>query len=384
MRIDKQTQADYNRARVFHLISKEAPINRSEIAKQLGLSIPTIMKIVDDFMNEGIINENGKGESTGGTRPILYEITKDAYYCIGLDIGRSKINIILTNLKGEIIYNKVKAVNDFSEPDEIIELMIAGIEQALYKTHIPLNNIMGIGIGMPGIIHSASGIIVYSPNFNWKNIDLITPLQEKYGLPVMIENSNRTMALGEQWFGIGKNSDIILCINLGQGIGAAILNRDVIYYGGSGTSGELGHMILEKEGPLCECGNFGCLQALASGNAIAKKLNKKEAKEVFDLAKEGDLQAGKVISEAVEYIGMGIANAINILDPELVILSGGIMKSSDYFWEDLLSNIYNHRMKYTGRNVKIKSSSLGENATALGAVVLLLKQFRNNGAHIKK
>lgn len=379
MYVSRKELADHNRSRVFNVIHRKGPINRSEIAKRLGLSIPTIMKIVADFMDEGVVHEEGKGGSTGGTRPVLYNITKDAYYCIGLDIGRSNMNTVITNLKGEIVSNRLISVRDIKEPEDFVNSMIEEIEVIIKNSNIPSDKILGIGIGVPGIIDIEEGIIIYSPNFNWKNVDIITPIGERFDCQIIIENSNRTMALGEQWFGIGKNAEIILCVNIGQGIGGAILTGDEIYYGDRGASGEIGHMVLEKNGPICECGNYGCLQALSSGDAIAKKMNKKEAKEVFELAKEGDPQANKTIDDAIEYLGIGIASSINILDPELVILSGGIMRSSEFFKNKLLKSIDRHRMKYSGRNVKITKSSLEDNASALGAVVLLLKQFRTNG-----
>lgn len=199
MKLDKQKLADYNRGSVIELISKNGPINRSEIAKQLGLSIPTIMKIADDFIDEGIIRITGKAESTGGKRPLLYEIIEDAYYCIGLDIGRSKINTILTNLHGRIVNKTLINVKNLNTPEEFLKVIINQIDLILLESKIINEKIMGIGVGVPGIIDRKSGIILYSPNFHWENIDLVSPLKEKFGFKVLIENSNRTMALGEKW-----------------------------------------------------------------------------------------------------------------------------------------------------------------------------------------
>ncbi|HHT96285.1 MAG TPA: ROK family transcriptional regulator [Clostridiales bacterium] len=382
MRLDKQKLADYNRGCVIELISKRGPINRAEIAKQLKLSIPTIMKIADDFIDEGIIRIIGKGESTGGKRPLLYEIIEDAYYCIGLDIGRSKINTVLTNLQGKIVNKNLVNVKHLNTPGEFLEVIINEIELLIHKSNIPNEKIMGIGVGVPGIIDRKAGIVLYSSNFDWESIDLLTPLKEKFNFKIIIENSNRTMALGEKWTGVAQESDNTFCINIGHGIGAAILEKDTVYHGSSGTSGEFGHIVLQKDGPLCDCGNYGCLEALSSGNAIAKKMQKKNAKEVFDLARQGDAIAIDVIDSAIEYLGIGIAGVINLLDPEMVILSGGIMKSYDMFWGKLTENIEKYKMKNTGLDVKITIGALGEDATAIGAAVQLLKNFRNSGGQI--
>ncbi len=382
MHLDKQILADYNKGRVIEIISKEGPINRAKIAKELELSIPTIMKIAEEFINEGIVRVVGKAESTGGKRPDLYEIVKDAYYCIGVDLGRFRLKIIISNLKGEIILRKVEDISHICAFEVILKLLEQKIEELLEEKEISSEKIMGIGLAVPGIIERNTGKILYSPDYGWENVDFATPLREKFGLWIAVENSNRAEALGEKWIGVAQNAHDIFSVNIGHGIGAAILKGDEVYRGSSGAGGEFGHVILKKDGPLCDCGNYGCLEALASGNAIAKKMKKKEAKEVFDLAREGNLQAKEVIDEAIEYLGIGIAGVINLLDPDMVVLSGGVVQSYDMFGDKLQKIIKERQIKYGGRNVKIKVGILGEDATAIGATVLLIKNFKNHGGQI--
>lgn len=383
MHYDKQMLADLNRALVLELITKKGPINRAEIARQLELSIPTIMKIVESFEKAGIISVVGKGESTGGKRPELYEIIKEAYYGIGVDIGRSKINIVLINLKGEVEKKQMIPARKLQTAEEFISKIIEGIELLLVQFDLPREKLMGIGMGIPGILNPEKGIIEYSPDFGWENVDIVKPIREKFQTWVVIENSNRTMALAEKWIGIGQSASLIFCVNVGHGIGAAILHHDDIYIGSSGTSGEFGHVVLQKDGPICDCGNRGCLESLAAGNAIAKKMGMEEAKDVFELMRQGDAKATQVIREAIEYLGIGIAGAINLLDPELVILAGRIMNSKDLYWEYLLQVIKEHQMSHAGTRVKIKPGILGEDGTAIGAAVLLIRNFKNNGGQVE-
>jgi predicted NBD/HSP70 family sugar kinase len=382
MHYDKQMLADYNKGRVIELISNNGPINRAEIAKQLDLSIPTIMKIVDEFIHEGIVRTVGRGKSTGGKRPELYEIIKDAYYCIGVDLGRFRLKTIVADLQGEIIVKKVNDISQISDSQRVLEIIEKNIQEIIDNNAFPQEKIMGIGLGVPGIIERETGKILYSPDFGWENVDFSTYLKEKFNLWVAIENSNRTEALGEKWLGVAQPANNIFSVNIGHGIGGAILKGDEIYRGSSGASGEFGHIVLEKDGPLCDCGNHGCLEALASGNAIAKKMKKKEAKEVFDLAREGNREAIEIIDEAVEYLGIGIAGAINVLDPDMVILSGGVTQSYDLFGDRLQQVVKKRQMKYREGKVNIKVGTLGDDATAIGAVVLLLKNFKNHGGQI--
>lgn len=382
MHLDKQIIAEYNRGCVLELVAKKGPINRSEIARQLKLSIPTIMKIADEFSAAGIFRITGKGESAGGKRPELYEVVRDAYSCIGVDVGRSKINILLVDLLGGVVDRHITDTIGLKRPEEFVEVINNVVEEIIQTNKVQMEKLIGIGIGIPGIIDKTNGMVLYSPDFDWENIDILTPIHNKFKKQVAIENSNRTMALGEQWIGAGANANNIFCINVGHGIGAAILDRDKIYTGSSGSSGEFGHTVMIKDGPVCDCGNRGCLEAVASGNAIAKKMGKREAKEVFDLMRQGNTEAAGIIKEAMEYLGIGIAGAINLLDPDMCILSGGVIKSYDLFQEDLINCIKAHQMKFVGRNVKIRVGELGENASAIGAANLLLKRFRDLGGQI--
>lgn len=256
------------------------------------------------------------------------------------------------------------------------------INEIIENPRFEKEKIMGIGIGVPGLVEPQTGKILYSPDFGWRNIDFVTPLKEKFEIWIAIDNSNRAEALGEKWLGVGRNANNIFCVNIGHGIGAAILKGDEIYRGSNGAGGEFGHIILEKDGPLCDCGNRGCLEALSSGNAIAKKMKKKEAKEVFDLARTGNAEAKAVIDNAAEYLGIGIASAINLLDPDMVILSGGVVQSYDLLEEKIQQTVKERVMKYKGREIKIRAGILGEDATAIGATVLLIKNFKNHGGQI--
>lgn len=382
MHYDRKMLADYNKGRVFELIAQQGPINRARIAKQLSLSIPTIMKIVEEFIQEGIVRVIGKAESTGGKRPELYEIVKDAYYCIGVDLGRFRLKIIVSNLQGEILLRKAINISHISDDQEILMMIEENINEIIENPRFEKEKIMGIGIGVPGLVEPQTGKILYSPDFGWRNIDFVTPLKEKFEIWIAIDNSNRAEALGEKWLGVGRNANNIFCVNIGHGIGAAILKGDEIYRGSNGAGGEFGHIILEKDGPLCDCGNRGCLEALSSGNAIAKKMKKKEAKEVFDLARTGNAEAKAVIDNAAEYLGIGIASAINLLDPDMVILSGGVVQSYDLLEEKIQQTVKERVMKYKGREIKIRAGILGEDATAIGATVLLIKNFKNHGGQI--
>ena len=216
--------------------------------------------------------------------------------------------------------------------------------------------------------------------------------------PMRLENSNRAMALGEQFFGSGVGYHYFICTNLGYGIGAAAIENGELCVGASGTSGELGHITVEKDGPLCTCGNNGCLEAVASGRAIAQQarnlissgvktrilelaggnIERVEAKTVFAAAREQDVAALDLVRRAGEYIGIGIASYINLLDPEKIVLAGG-MSNESLLIEQIQKVVKIRRMRFAGRRVKLRVSNLGEYGTAIGAAAIQLKTLLRQG-----
>lgn len=402
-RFDKYTMAQMNRKSVIDIIRTQSPINKAQIARQTGLSIPTVMKITDEFERNHLIRVNGKGESKGGKRPELLEMIPHAYYIIGIDVGRSKIMAIIMDMSGNLVVKESIKTGETVPSRQLIERLIHLICRVIHKSNISMKQFMGLGIGMPGLLDTENGTVLFSPDFHWENVELVKPIEERFPIYTILENSNRAMAMGEHWFGAGVESSYFVCLNLGHGIGSAIVQNGEFYKGSCGSSGEIGHITLEKDGPLCSCGNRGCLEALASANAMAEQARKLvrqgkgqgilklakgdeeniDAKEIFDAAKEGDAAAVLIVDKAIEYIGIGLANYINLLDPDMLILAGGVTGAGDYLITRLKRVIKARQMKFAGRKVKIRISELGNDAAAIGAASIILKEFIENGAIIK-
>lgn len=385
------------------MIWKKGPINKAEIARQTGLSIPTVMKIAEEFEHQGLIKNVGKGESTGGKRPDLFEIVPDAFHVMGIDIGRHYVKMVIMNLEAQILLadSFQTATELVTKPEEFLTLVCDRANQLLLQCREQMNCFMGIGVGMPGILDYETGKVIFSPDFGWINVPLLDILKKNLGDKILLENANRTLALGEYTYGAAKQAETMFCINLGYGIGAAIVKAGEMIHGTSGTCGEFGHIIMLPDGPLCDCGNRGCLEALASGNAIAKRTKEElkktknsllaealserrnlEAKDVFDAARSGDVLCQSVISDAMKYLGIAVASCINLMDPDMIVLAGGITKSQDLFFAELMETVECYKMKYSGRNVKIATGMLGDYGTAIGAAALWIRTFVNNGGQV--
>ena len=399
MTYDKFAMAQMNRSMVFDLIRRKGPISRAEIARTIGLSIPTVMKITEEFSHKQFVQDVGKGESSGGKRPELLELVPDSKYIIGVGVGRSKTNVLMMNLAGEVFIREIMETGGTAVPEVWISRLIQVIENVIRESGLSRKQILGMGIGMPGILDEKSGKVLFSPDFKWENVDMLTPIRERFKMDITIENANRALAMGEYYFGAGVDSRNFLVVNLGHGIGSAIMREGEFYRGSSGSSGEIGHIILEKNGPKCNCGNLGCLEAIASGNAIARDakiavlegnatkimelvnedINRIEAKTVFEAARLGDRLAIQITERAMQYIGIGLANYINLLDPDLIILFGGLTNAGDIFLKKVKEVLRERQMKFAGRQVKLVISQMGENGTAVGSASLVLKKFIKYG-----
>ena len=404
MRIDHTVVNTINKRDVLRIIRNHGPISKAEISRMTELSIPTIMRLTDDLIDKGIVRVVGKGESTGGKPPLMLELAADAYYLVGIDVGTTNIKTIVMDMEAKIISRIITPTVVSDSPEKIIVRIIDTIEEAVSDSGKPLNKILGIGLGMPGLLDIDMGKVLFSPDFRWENVDLIGPIKERFNMPVYMINVTRAMAMSEKWFGLAKDIKNFMCINLGYGIGAAIVIDDELYGGGSDSSGEFGHMTLEKNGPQCDCGNYGCLEALASANAISKKAGSMiergeesiilsmaggdaaniDAKMIYDAAKHGDNLAMEIVRESNEYIGIAIANVINFLDPELIIFEGGVAKAGDILLNGIKSVVERRQMKYTGRKLKILISELGDDAAAIGAASVLIGRLFESGGRVDK
>lgn len=401
VRVDKFTLASVNKRLVLETVRDLGPINKAEVARITALSIPTVVKIMTEMEGNKIIRPCGWQGSNGGKRAQLYEFAGDAFFSIGVDIGRTNVKAVAMNLSGRILNTVSIPTADTLPEQQMITRVSTLIMQCASDKGLSAKTLLGIGIGMPGILDTQKGMVLFSPNFQWENIDLITPLRKQLkiqDLYIQLENSNRALALGEYYFGAGKDSGYMVCINLGYGIGSAIISGGDFYTGSSGTSGEFGHITVEKDGPLCTCGNNGCLEAVASGRAIAQQAHNLidsgvvtnvtqftdggsgivEAKTVFAAAENGDEASRDLVRKAGEYIGIGLASYINILDPERIVLAGG-MANAHVLKQQIRQTVKVRQMRFAGRRVTIKTTLLGADATAVGAAALILKRLIEAG-----
>jgi predicted NBD/HSP70 family sugar kinase len=400
IKVDKLKIAQINKYNVLNYIGRKEPINRAALVKWTQLSLPTIMAITGELLEKGAIRSIGKGEiarnpaHNAGKPPEMLEVNPDFFYIVGVDLGRTTVRIVINDAVSRQKFCYEEVMGDPFPVDDFISRLNKLILNLIKSQGIKRNRILGAGVAMPGLIENVTGRVIISPDFGWMDVPLQSQMEKALPFPILVKNSNHALALHESSFE-GDNYRASFCVNLGYGIGAALVIGDELYAGARGADGEVGHSVIEKGGPLCKCGNSGCLESMASGEAIARQaatiaahhgktkitelcdgdISKIDARMVFQAAEGGDEGARKIISAAADYIGMGISTAVNILDPDRVILCGGLMKNGPYFFEKIRSCIGEHVMHHSDRKLEVTVGRGGEFSTAQGACQILLHTY---------
>ncbi|MFZ5824096.1 MAG: ROK family transcriptional regulator [Bacillota bacterium] len=368
-----------NEGAVLKLVRDLGPVSRAEIARLSGLTLPTVGSLLDALSAQGVVQTVGLGASSGGRKPLLYEFNPDAALVIGVDVGGSKMAGGLANLSGQILArDTLTRENGPSDPYERLVTLIGFLlEQAP-----PGAVIRGIGLGVPGVTNLVEGVVTLAPGLGWSDFPLGRKLEEAFGLPVFLDNDVNTILLGERWFGAAREARNALCVAVGTGIGAAILMDGQLYRGSHEAAGEVGYMISGRDSlrrPRPGRSTFGFLEEQAAGPGIARRGTEAlgfpvDAPEVMRLAREGNPAALTVVRETVEHLGLAITNMACLLDPELVILTGGVMRSADLLL-DPIREVLDRLVPYPPRLVL---SELEEEAGVLGGVALVLETNRRS------
>lgn len=353
---------EVNRKLILEIIRTEQPISRASISRKIGSSRSTVSIIVDELLKKKLIMEKGKGQSgqEGGRRAIQLVFNPKSAFGIGVDIGGTKTLMIMTELDGKVVYKK--KVNTVKEPEKLIHL----IEDFIKTSPATPDKIATMGIGIPAVIDSQKGFIIDSPNLGWKNIDFIELLKKTFTFPIFLNNDVNCAIFGEQWLGAGKEANDLVFIAIGTGVGSAILSNGKLIEGSKFSAGEIGYLLDRKD---VETGNFeqigsefGFYEKRISGSGLSRYYGSGEA--LFLEYAKGNIEAKKHVEQFLVDLSIGIANIVSLLNPEKVILGGGVAESM----QELVGKVNRLVKTMTPMPVKIELSCLRGDASALGAV----------------
>jgi len=320
---------------------------------------------------------------------------------LAVDLGGTKIIAAVVLPDGKIVSRNYCLTMADKGPEIVIDRILTAVNGAIAQAKLKTSELMGIGVAAAGILDIRRGIITTSPNLpDWHDVSLRNILADKLGIVAYLINDASAATLGEHRFGAGRGFDNVLYLTVSTGIGGGIIADGELYSGADGCAGELGHMTIEVDGPQCHCGNFGCLEALASGWAVAReaktrinwgetssiveiaggKLESITAEKIAAAARQGDRLACDIVAEAANHLGVGLANLVNIFNPELIVIGGGLSKMGDMLLRPARRVLKERAFQLPADTVRVVRARLGSNAGIIGAAAYVFAQCSAAGA----
>lgn len=380
-----------NRSTVLRRIYLDRSVSRQELSQLSGLSPATVTNVVAELLQEGIVIEAGMEASQGG-RPRSILTTNPHYgYFIGVEVGDTLTRIELFDLTlhklGAVAYPAVLSEN---QPEQVVEYIHQGVKAVLAESGVALEHVLGIGVSVGGIVEQVEHVFAYIPSWGWRSVPLATLLEERFHMPIYLENAAKVMAQAESLFGAGQGYEHLAVLLVATGIGAGIIADGSLYRGAGNSAGEWGHMTIELDGRPCRCGSRGCIEAYAGAPGIIASLREAEPQSsllhsddqestlaaIVDAARGGDPAVTQVLKDTVHYLGAGIANLINLFNPQLILLGGWVvLQIGEYILPELRQCVERYALKQPLSLTKIDLCQLGQDAVAMGAATLVLEQF---------
>jgi glucokinase len=376
---------EINRSAVLEIIRRDSPTSRTAIADRLEISLATVMRIVDELIDQGFVRSQGSTEWSGGRRRSLLEFNADGYVVIGIDMGGPKIYGAISNLGGEVL-EEIFLDQHASPENDGYERLTGLIDKLLSSPNLEGRRVRGIGVGVPGVTLHNEGIVKWAYAYQWKEFPLKSKLSERYNLPIIVDNDMNLAALGELWFGAGQNTQNMICMTIDIGIGAGIIIDGALYRGSHEASGEIGNMIPNREFLRKNYQEFGALESIASGTGVVERakqvlqtrrnpidINTLTIEKIFDSARQGQKWAQDIVDDTLDNLAIVITNLTVSFDPDLIVLSGATTDFTDLIIEPILERI-NGAIPIAP---KLAVSKLGRRAIVMGAITNILHNTSN-------
>ena len=386
----------YNRDAILKTIRVSERISRIDIARETGLSQASVTGITSDLIKEGLIQEKKSDIHEGGRPPILLSISPDGAFAIGINLTIEKIDVAIINFLGDIkAFHSIALTALYHTVEDIVDKMARCVQECMWEANFSKDKISGVGIGIPGLVNSESGIIRFLPNYGWENVNLRNLFQKQINLPTYIENSSNNLAIAEHWFGVGKGLDNFIVVTLENGIGSGCVINGKLSRGHTGIAGEFGHLTMDTGGPMCRCGKKGCLEAYAGNNSIIRDAKKAAQKglwqvdtpesitytDILEALHNNEPELVKLFEQAGKVLGIGVAHLITLLNPEKIIITGKGVQADSAIFNAMFQSIntcVSTKFKDHGTDLVIKEWS--DKDWVKGAGTLVLKEIYKSPA----
>jgi glucokinase-like ROK family protein len=389
---DQTFVRELNRSILLERLWVGSSLSRADLAVSTGLNKTTVSSLIDGLISDGFVREIGLNASAGGRPGVLLELNPDAGLIIGAEIGVERLNVVVSNLRASISWRRQIQFDLSDSLEHVLEQLVTLLRQARQHTQRRGLRLFGAGVTIPGLVDVGSGTLVFEPNMGWTNVAVRQLLVDRLRFPILIDNDANAAALAERYFGVARGVDDFAYVVANIGLGTGLVLGGHILQGVSGHAGEAGHTTIDPDGPLCRCGNRGCWERLASQRALMERAEQAIAagrptlltsttdhgaarvnmQTVLLAARAGDAVALEALHETGVYLGIGIANLVNIFNPSLVAL-GGTLSLADEFLLPVARQVVQERaMRELHQAARIVVSAFKADACVMGGVALVL------------
>jgi predicted NBD/HSP70 family sugar kinase len=363
--------------KILQLLLQEGGKSIPEIREFSGLSLPTTTKLINELLEQNILLESGKRESSGGRPPVLYGLNSALGYIVGVELLLNSFRFSIINLNHEVVYEYETDNFDISRREEAFQFIVTTVPALIAQKGISNDKILGVGIGITGRVSGKKGISHSFLNFD---VPLAKLLSERWDYPVFIDNDTRLMTLGEQNFGFGREKENAIYVNLSRGLGIGFISNGQLHHGESGFAGEFGHIHFEDNDKRCVCGKKGCLETVVSGLALEEQYknirqDKTSVKyrEILGLLHAGDPHIHGLLTEMGERLGQALSMLVQTLNPGLIILGGRFAEVGETLRYPINKGMSLYGLPQLVSDCEIKTSTLGDKSALLGAYTLVME-----------
>ena len=380
--VDPSRVRQMNSALVLRALRRLGQQTRAQLAKALGLNRSTVTHIVRDLVDSGMVRETTRTPSAGGRPGILLELDPEGGRLVGVEINIGVVGVVLTNFLGHVVWSRRSEIASPREPFEELRVAEELVQEALGATSLP---VLGIGLAVAALVDA--GVAVYSPYLNWRDVPLAEPWQVRFGLPVAVENEANAAALGERYFGVAREHANFVFLSLGAGLAAGIFVNGILLRGRHGFAGQIGHTVRDPNGVECRCGRRGCWVTQVGLNGITRRLREAYGEQgppwlpstddekaphvtiraLTEAAEREEAAVLRILAEVGRDLGAGIADAINLLDPQSVVVGGALSPLVPYLLPEAEMAMQDSHLAGPRQNVSLLASAHADHACAIGA-----------------
>jgi glucokinase-like ROK family protein len=379
-----ETLRRLNRLRVIDALRDEGLISRAEIARRTGLSRSTVSSLVSELQADGLVIERPEPAAAhgdqGGRPPILLSFDASAGVAVGIDFDHHHVRVAVSDLSSRILAEREQELDTDHAAHEGLDAAAELVGELLAEAGVDEATVIGAGMCLPGPVHRPTGVVGSTAILpGWVGVAAAEEMRRRLELPILVDNDANLAALAEAAFGAGRDAKDLVYLMISSGIGAGLVLNGRLYRGAEGLAGELGHVLVDAEGPVCRCGNRGCLETVAGTDALADLLRRShgdglDGRAIVRLAREGDLGCRRVIADAGRAIGKAAATLVNVLNPELLIVGGDLSDAGELLLGGVRESLERSALPTAVQAAEVVAGSLGDRAEVLGAIALVLSE----------